>query len=94
VLIDEGASGGRGVHPQNRFCAAPVQVCREHLAAGQGIRAMVINTGNANAGTGDEGLARARSTCIAAGASPEHFTPANAAVFHRRHHGAAAGRPH
>ncbi len=64
VLIDEGASVG-GVFTRNRFCAAPVQVCREHLAAGQGIRAMVINTGNANAGTGEDGLVRARSTCIA-----------------------------
>lgn len=64
VLIDEGACVG-GVFTRNRFCAAPVQVCREHLAAGQGIRAMVINTGNANAGTGEEGLVRARSTCIA-----------------------------
>ena len=54
VLIDEGASVG-GVFTLNRFCAAPVQVCREHLAAGQGIRAMVINTGNANAGTGEVG---------------------------------------
>jgi len=64
VLIDEGASVA-GVFTQNRFCAAPVQVCREHLASGQGIRAMVINTGNANAGTGQDGLARARSTCQA-----------------------------
>ncbi len=64
VLLDEGASVA-GVFTQNRFCAAPVQVCREHLAAGRGIRAMVINTGNANAGTGKEGLARARSTCAA-----------------------------
>ena len=67
VLIDEGASVS-GVFTQNRFCAAPVQVCREHLArqtAGHGIRAMVINTGNANDGTGQDGLARARSTCQA-----------------------------
>jgi glutamate N-acetyltransferase/amino-acid N-acetyltransferase len=50
-----------GVFTRNRFCAAPVQVCREHLAAGHGgIRAMVINTGNANAGTGADGLARPR----------------------------------
>ena len=63
VLIDEGASVA-GVFTQNRFCAAPVQVCREHLARG-GIRAMVINTGNANAGTGEDGLVRARRTCIA-----------------------------
>jgi len=63
VLLDEGASVA-GVFTQNRFCAAPVQVCREHLAAG-GIRALVINTGNANAGTGEDGLARARATCAA-----------------------------
>ena len=64
VLIDEGASVS-GVFTQNRFCAAPVQVCREHLDAGQGIRAMVVNTGNANAGTGAQGLADARATCAA-----------------------------
>lgn len=63
VLIDEGASVA-GVFTQNRFCAAPVQVCREHLAGGS-IRAMVINTGNANAGTGEDGLARARRMCSA-----------------------------
>jgi len=65
--IDEG-SAVAGVFTQNRFCAAPVQVCREHLAAGAGgsaIRAIVINTGNANAGTGADGLARARQTCAA-----------------------------
>ncbi len=64
VLIDEGSSVG-GVFTQNRFCAAPVQVCREHLEANKGIRAMVVNTGNANAGTGAEGLQRARETCVA-----------------------------
>jgi glutamate N-acetyltransferase/amino-acid N-acetyltransferase len=64
VLIDEGASVS-GVFTQNRFCAAPVQVCREHLDSSQGIRAMVVNTGNANAGTGEEGLKRARETCVA-----------------------------
>lgn len=63
-LLDEGASVA-GVFTQNRYCAAPVQICRAHLAAGQGIRAMVINTGNANAGTGAAGLANARKTCAA-----------------------------
>ena len=63
-LLDEGASVS-GVFTQNRFCAAPVQVCREHLQAGAGIRALVINTGNANAGTGEDGLRRARETCDA-----------------------------
>jgi len=54
-----------GVFTQNRFCAAPVQISREHLAAGADIRAVVINTGNANAGTGAAGLADARRTCQA-----------------------------
>ena len=66
VLIDQGASVS-GVFTQNRFCAAPVQICREHLASKASIRAMVINTGNANAGTGQDGLTRARSTCAALG---------------------------
>ena len=52
-----------GVFTQNRFCAAPVIVARKHLAAGKGICALVINTGNANAGTGEPGLAAARATC-------------------------------
>ena len=52
-----------GVFTQNRFCAAPVIVAREHLAAGMGVRALVVNTGNANAGTGETGLAAARATC-------------------------------
>ena len=63
-LLDEGAAVA-GVFTQNRFCAAPVQVCRTHLEGGQGIRAMVVNTGNANAGTGADGLQRARATCDA-----------------------------
>ncbi len=63
-LIDPGASVS-AVFTKNRFCAAPVQVCREHLAAGGGVRALLVNTGNANAGTGADGVARARSTCDA-----------------------------
>ena len=64
VRIVDGASVG-GVFTRNRFCAAPVTICREHLAAGAGIRALVVNTGNANAGTGDAGLQAARTTCDA-----------------------------
>ncbi|MDP4577001.1 MAG: bifunctional ornithine acetyltransferase/N-acetylglutamate synthase, partial [Burkholderiaceae bacterium] len=52
-----------GVFTQNAFCAAPVQVCRMHLASAQAIRALVINTGCANAGTGRQGLADAHKTC-------------------------------
>jgi glutamate N-acetyltransferase/amino-acid N-acetyltransferase len=87
VLLDEGASVA-GVFTQNRFCAAPVQLCREHLAqqtAGRGIRAMVINTGNANAGTGQDGLARARSTCLAMAhhlnLAPEQVLPFSTGVI-------------
>jgi glutamate N-acetyltransferase/amino-acid N-acetyltransferase len=52
-----------GVFTSNRFCAAPVAVAREHLASGKAPRALVVNTGNANAGTGEQGLAAARATC-------------------------------
>nr|WP_315229461.1 bifunctional glutamate N-acetyltransferase/amino-acid acetyltransferase ArgJ [uncultured Limnohabitans sp.] len=79
VLIDEGASVS-GVFTQNRFCAAPVQICREHLDAGQGIRAMVVNTGNANAGTGEDGLKRARETCVAL-AEALHIAPSQVLPF-------------
>lgn len=61
-LLEEGCAVG-AVFTKNRYAAAPVQVCREHLSAGKGVRAMVINTGNANAGTGEPGLADARQTC-------------------------------
>ncbi len=58
-----------GVFTKNRFCAAPVQVCQSHLddvgKTGLPIRALVINTGNANAGTGDAGLIAANATCLA-----------------------------
>jgi len=84
VLIDEDSAVG-GVFTQNRFCAAPVQVCRDHLAANYGIRAMVINTGNANAGTGEDGLMRTRSTCIALARkleiAPEQILPFSTGVI-------------
>jgi glutamate N-acetyltransferase / amino-acid N-acetyltransferase len=83
VLIDPGASVA-GVFTQNRFCAAPVQVCRDHLARGD-VRALVINTGNANAGTGDDGLVRARTTCIALARrleiAPEQVLPFSTGVI-------------
>ena len=88
LLVDDGASVG-AVFTQNRFCAAPVQVCREHLAKNNGqsfgIRAMVINTGNANAGTGRDGLTRAQATCIALARelniSPEQILPFSTGVI-------------
>ncbi|MFZ3120322.1 MAG: bifunctional glutamate N-acetyltransferase/amino-acid acetyltransferase ArgJ [Variovorax sp.] len=84
VLIDEGAAVG-GVFTQNRFCAAPVQVCRAHLAKGYGIRAMLINTGNANAGTGQDGLARTHQSCVALARelniAPEQVLPFSTGVI-------------
>jgi glutamate N-acetyltransferase/amino-acid N-acetyltransferase len=68
VLVMKLAEGATvaGVFTKNRFCAAPVQVSKANLAAvsgGKPIRALVVNTGNANAGTGEPGLANAQATC-------------------------------
>ena len=83
-LVDPGASVA-GVFTSNRFCAAPVQVCREHLAAGSAVRALVINTGNANAGTGAPGLAHAHQTCDALAAllkcAPAQILPFSTGVI-------------
>ncbi len=87
VVVFQLAEGSAvaGVFTQNRFCAAPVQVCREHLTANVGIRALVVNTGNANAGTGDDGLVRARTTCIALAQqldlAPEQVLPFSTGVI-------------
>ena len=74
-----------GVFTRNRFCAAPVLVCREHLAAGASIRALVVNTGNANAGTGEAGLAHAHATCGAVarivGCAPNQVLPFSTGVI-------------
>src|SRR6478752_1417565 len=82
-LLEPGASVG-AVFTRNRFCAAPVQVCRDHVAAGD-IRALVVNTGNANAGTGEDGLVRARATCIALARlldiAPEQVLPFSTGVI-------------
>ena len=78
-----------GVFTANRFCAAPVQVCRAHLEglqfSGAPIRALVINTGNANAGTGELGLADANATCAALadllGCEPSQILPFSTGVI-------------
>jgi len=84
VLLEPGAAVA-GVFTANRFCAAPVQICREHLAAGSEVRAILVNTGNANAGTGEDGLARARSTCAALaarlGCAPRQVLPFSTGVI-------------
>ena len=68
LLLMTLAEGARvaAVFTQNRFCAAPVQVAKEHLSSGSSPRALLVNTGNANAGTGKTGIADARASCDAA----------------------------
>ena len=84
ITLVEGSSVA-GVFTQNRFCAAPVQLCRQHLAADVGTRALVINTGNANAGTGEDGLVRAFSTCVSLAQllelAPEQVLPFSTGVI-------------
>jgi glutamate N-acetyltransferase/amino-acid N-acetyltransferase len=84
VTIAEGSTVA-GVFTRNRFCAAPVQLCRSHLAQGAGPRAIVVNTGNANAGTGEDGLARALATCTALAGhlkiAPEQVLPFSTGVI-------------
>ena len=77
-----------GVFTLNRFCAAPVQVCKTHLeqvSVAAPIRALVINTGNANACTGEEGLARANETCAELAAlldlQPQQILPFSTGVI-------------
>jgi len=67
VLVIKLSEGTRvaGVFTKNQFCAAPVTLCKKHLAAGTEIRALVVNTGNANAGTGEQGMLDAEKTCQA-----------------------------
>jgi glutamate N-acetyltransferase/amino-acid N-acetyltransferase len=84
ITLDEG-SAVAGVFTKNRFCAAPVQLCQERLAASTDIRALLINTGNANAGTGEDGLVRAQTACIALARhlnlAPEQILPFSTGVI-------------
>ena len=95
VVVFDAGSTVAGVFTQNRFCAAPVQLCRLHLARSAasasasatpaGPRAILINTGNANAGTGEDGLARARASCAALAGllkiEPEQVLPFSTGVI-------------
>ena len=85
LIVCEPGTVAAGVFTQNRFCAAPVTVCREHLAASGALRALVINAGNANAGTGERGLADARATCAAVaemvGCPADHVLPYSTGVI-------------
>ncbi len=84
MSLEEGATVA-GVFTLNRFCAAPVTVAREHLASGRPVRALVVNTGNANAGTGQQGMDAARATCAALatllGCAPEQVLPFSTGVI-------------
>jgi glutamate N-acetyltransferase / amino-acid N-acetyltransferase len=84
IRLGEGASVA-GVFTSNRFCAAPVTVAREHLASNKGMRALVVNTGNANAGTGEQGMADAHATCAELakllGCAPEQVLPFSTGVI-------------
>lgn len=84
IKLDEGATVA-GVFTTNRFCAAPVTLAKEHLAVNKGIRALVVNTGNANAGTGEQGMAAARTTCAELakllGCAPEQVLPYSTGVI-------------
>ena len=84
ISLDPGSAVG-AVFTQNRFCAAPVQLCKQHLAAGTGIRALVINTGVANAGTGESGLQNAFAVCealaVQLGIKPQQVLPFSTGVI-------------
>ena len=84
VSLEEGALAA-GVFTRNRFCAAPVLVCREHLASGAATRAIVVNTGFANAGTEDSGTAGAQAVCEAVaqalGVTTEQVLPLSTGVI-------------
>ncbi|NBV88208.1 MAG: bifunctional glutamate N-acetyltransferase/amino-acid acetyltransferase ArgJ [Betaproteobacteria bacterium] len=90
ILVMRLAKGATvsGVFTQNAFCAAPVQVCRQHLAQGAEVRALVVNTGCANAGTGRGGLEDARRTCEALaeqlGLAPQQVLPFSTGVILER----------
>ncbi len=87
IRLSEGARVA-GVFTRNRFCAAPVVVAKEHLALRDphaAVRALVVNTGNANAGTGEEGMARAHRSCAALaellGCAPKQVLPFSTGVI-------------
>ena len=85
VIALEAGSRAAGVFTQNRFCAAPVLVCREYLKHGTAVRALVVNTGCANAGTGERGLDDAKATCAAVakalGCKPKQVLPFSTGVI-------------
>ncbi|MBL6750144.1 MAG: bifunctional glutamate N-acetyltransferase/amino-acid acetyltransferase ArgJ [Nevskia sp.] len=90
LLLIELAAGSRvaGVFTRNAFAAAPVLLCRERLQTGSGVRALLVNAGNANAATGAGGLDDARATCAAVAQDrqclPEQVLPFSTGVIGQR----------
>jgi glutamate N-acetyltransferase/amino-acid N-acetyltransferase len=90
LLLMEFSPGTRvaAIFTRNRFSAAPIIVARDHLARTREVRALVINTGCANAGTGEGGIADARLVCDAAagllGCSPQQVLPFSTGVIMER----------
>jgi len=84
IVLAEGTRVA-GVFTQNRFCAAPVQVAKEHLGSSRSPRALLVNTGNANAGTGKAGIGDARETCAQSarllGCRPREVLPFSTGVI-------------
>ena len=87
VLVIKLSEGSKvaGVFTKNQFCAAPVTLCKQHLAESKEIRALVVNTGNANAGTGESGMQNAVKTCEALAellsVSPNQILPFSTGVI-------------
>lgn len=84
ITLDEGSTVS-GVFTLNQFCAAPVILCKQHLSKTKPIRALLVNTGCANAGTGEDGLQRAKHTCEALAKhlniAPEQVLPFSTGVI-------------
>ncbi len=86
VLIEMNeAANTAAVFTTNKFCAAPVTVAKQHLSGGSKVRCLLINSGNANAGTGDQGLKTAHQSCEAVaratGFQPEQVLPFSTGVI-------------
>ncbi|MFP8967140.1 bifunctional glutamate N-acetyltransferase/amino-acid acetyltransferase ArgJ [Pokkaliibacter sp. CJK22405] len=82
--LAEGSSVA-GVFTRNAFCAAPVHLCRQRLTEGSPIRYLLVNTGNANAGTGLQGMKDAVASCTAlaeaAGVNADQVMPFSTGVI-------------
>lgn len=87
IALDPGARVA-GIFTRSAFCAAPVQLCRERLAAGGAVHALLVNSGNANAATGQGGIDDAQQTCAAVaaalGASEQAVLPFSTGVIGQR----------